>query len=255
MDSFIDGVIAIADQVAAKKHSPRKLQLSFDEGTFRDLQRFAGRANAGWETAPRLIEDEYTVRDAVVVGSLLMSLLRHADRIGIACLAQLVNVIAPIRAESGGRAWRQTTFYPFALTARHAQGDVLRLEINTSRYETSAYGDVPVIDVVATRDDATGDVAIFAVNRSQDDEATLHVALRGLPLMRVVEAITYGGSAGHGLTNDESQPTRAVPQVDKFDDVGQEGLTATLQPESWNLIRLSPASSAEPRSFGRGGGI
>ncbi len=102
MDRFIDGVIATADHVAAKKHSPRKLQLSFDEWNVWYAQRFVGRTKADWETAPRLIEDEYTVRDAVVVGNLLMTLLRHADRIGIACLAQLVNVIAPIRAEPAG---------------------------------------------------------------------------------------------------------------------------------------------------------
>ena len=54
-----------------------------------------------WAQAPRLIEDQYTAVDAVVVGNLLMTLLRHADRVSIACLAQLVNVIAPIRTEAG----------------------------------------------------------------------------------------------------------------------------------------------------------
>ena len=55
-------------------------------------------------------------------------MLRHADRVKIGCLAQLVNVIAPIRTEPGGPAWRQTTFHPFALTSEHGRGTVLRTE-------------------------------------------------------------------------------------------------------------------------------
>jgi alpha-L-arabinofuranosidase len=244
MDSFIDGVVATADHIAAKKGSRRKLKLSFDEWNVWYEQRFTGHTNLEWETAPRLIEDVYTVRDAVVVGNLLMTLLRHADRIGIACLAQLVNVIAPIRAEPGIPAWRQTTFYPFALTARHARGDVLRAELDTPRYETSTYGEVPVTDVVATRDAHNGDVAIFAVNRSQTEPATLHVDLQAFPRMRVVEHLTLGGDESElNLTNNASAPTRAVPQARDIGPVDAEGFAATLRTQSWNLIRLAPAST------------
>lgn len=240
MDNFIDGVIAIADRIAAKKGSERKLKLSFDEWNVWYQQRFAGHVNLEWETAPRLIEDEYTVRDAVVVGNLLMSLLRHADRVEIACLAQLVNVIAPIRTEPGMPAWRQTTFYPFALTARHARGDVLRVEPDATKYETAAYGDVPVTDVVATRDAGSGEVAIFAVNRSQTEPTTLEVALRTFPRMRVVEHLTYGGHASD-LTNNQSAPTRAVPHACDVGSADIDGFSATLPAQSWNLIRLTPA--------------
>jgi alpha-N-arabinofuranosidase len=244
MDNFIEGVIATADHIAAKKGSRRKLKLSFDEWNVWYEQRFAGQTSLEWETAPRLIEDEYTVRDAVVVGNLLMTLLKHADRIGIACLAQLVNVIAPIRAEPGIPAWRQTTFYPFALTALHARGHVLRVEIDTARYETSAYGEVPVIDVVATRDAASGDVAMFAVNRSQTETTMLYCSMQGLPQMQVVEHLSYGADATElTLTNNQSAQTRAVPHTRDVASVDAEGLTATLRPESWNLIRLTPTST------------
>jgi alpha-N-arabinofuranosidase len=62
------------------------------------------------------------VLDAVVVGSLLITLLKHSDRVTAACQAQLVNTIGSIRCEPGGPAWRQSIFHPFALTARHAKG-------------------------------------------------------------------------------------------------------------------------------------
>ncbi|MDQ2737334.1 MAG: alpha-L-arabinofuranosidase, partial [Actinomycetota bacterium] len=106
MDQFIEGVVATCDHIAAKKRSRRKLMLSFDEWNLWYESRFVGQANLEWAQGPRLIEDEYTVEDAVVLGNLLMSLLRHSDRVTAACLAQLVNVIAPIRTEPDGAAWR-----------------------------------------------------------------------------------------------------------------------------------------------------
>ena len=106
----------------------KRINISFDEWNVWYLSRFqaagAARPTGRWRRA--LIEDEYTVADAVVVGSLLISLLRHSDRVTAACQAQLVNVIAPIRTEPGGPAWRQTIFHPFATTAALARGDVLR---------------------------------------------------------------------------------------------------------------------------------
>ena len=105
-----------------------------------------------WPVAPRLFEGSYTVMDAVVLGNLLISLLRHADRVTSASLAQLVNAIAPIMTEPGGDAWRQTTFFPFALASSLARGVTLELKLDCPTYETALYGDVPVVDAVATHD-------------------------------------------------------------------------------------------------------
>jgi alpha-N-arabinofuranosidase len=129
VDHFVSTVTTIADQVGAKLGDPKRMSLSFDEWNVWSIEkhRALGRLK-GWPVAPRIIEDEYTVTDAVVVGSLLISLLRHSDRVTAACLAQLVNVIAPIRTEPGGASWRQTIFHPFAITSRHAAGTVLRLD-------------------------------------------------------------------------------------------------------------------------------
>ncbi|MDX6228794.1 MAG: alpha-L-arabinofuranosidase, partial [Frankiales bacterium] len=150
MDSFIEGVVATCDHVAAKQRTSRKIKLSFDEWNVERRPFIPERDHDGWTRAPRVAEDEYTVEDAVVVGNLLISLLRHSDRVDVACQAQLVNVIAPIRAESNGPAWRQTIFHPFALTARHAQGDVLRVELcNSSPIDSPSRGDVQPVDMVA----------------------------------------------------------------------------------------------------------
>ena len=136
MDGFVETVAATVDDVRAARGSDHQVYLSFDEWNVWDQVAFnadeqaqnaaAATTPREWTIAPHLIEDTYRAADAVVVGSLLISLLRHADRVHAACQAQLVNVIAPIRAEPGGPAWRQTTFHPFALTARLARGVVLR---------------------------------------------------------------------------------------------------------------------------------
>ncbi len=84
----------------------------------------------------------------------------------IRCLAQLVNVIAPIMTEPGGGAWRQASYHPFALTSRYGRGMVLRLPLQSPVYETGAFGDVPVLDAVAVASDEGG-VTLFAVNGDQ----------------------------------------------------------------------------------------
>ncbi|NUR89906.1 MAG: alpha-N-arabinofuranosidase, partial [Nonomuraea sp.] len=165
MDHMIGSIAATADHVAARLRSPKRLKLSFDEWNVWYQSRFGGESSLEWARHPRLIEDSYDVTDAVVVGSLLITLLRNADRVGVACQAQLANVIGPIMTEPGGPSWRQTIFHPFALTARHARGQVLRVEPDAATLPTARYGEVPAVCATATHDPATGGIALFVVNR------------------------------------------------------------------------------------------
>ena len=238
MDRFIEGIAATCDHVAARRHSRRKLKLSFDEWNIWYESRFVGHTHLDWATAPRLIEDTYTTIDAVVVGNLLMSLLRHSDRIDIACQAQLVNVIAPIRTEPDRAAWRQTIFHPFALTARYARGDVLRVEPRTAILDGGTRGDVDAVDVVATFDPETGDIAIFSVNRNPAGDARVEVRMPSLTGYRVVEHLVLGGS-DLSESNTATDPGRVRP-ITATDRVCVDGttVTATIAPTSWNLIRL-----------------
>ena len=131
MDRFIDEVVAIADAVAARRRSPKRMMLSFDEWNvwYRTRRTPAGRIKEGWPVAPPLLEEIYTMEDALAFGGACISLLNHADRVRTACLAQLVNAIAPIMTETGGGAWRQTIFFPFADISRFGRGRVLRTQV------------------------------------------------------------------------------------------------------------------------------
>ncbi|MDX6257226.1 MAG: alpha-L-arabinofuranosidase [Frankiales bacterium] len=238
MDTFIDGIVATCDHVGAVKRSRRKLQLSFDEWNVWYPHRTPATSDR-WEQSPRLIEEDYDVEDAVVVGSLLISLLRHADRVGIAAIAQLVNVIAPIRAEPDRAAWRQTTFFPFALTARHARGTVLLTQPRVATLPTASLGDVPAADVVATWDPEGEGLSVFAVNRHEHDPVELRLDLRAFgEHLQVVEQVVLGGmdlEAG----NTAETPERIAPRHEHTARRSDTGVTVTLPAVSWTLLRLA----------------
>jgi alpha-L-arabinofuranosidase len=237
MDRFIDAVVAAADGVRARGRHRKRMALSFDEWNVWYQSRCAEASPTDWERAPRLLEDVYSVADAVVVGGLLITLLRHADRVTAACLAQLVNVIAPIRTEPGGAAWRQTTFYPFAYTARLAKGSVLRAEPRGPHVETTRFGDVAALDTVATYDDDAGQLVLFATNRDTQKTIGLEVDVTAFPDATVTQALTLGGHEIRA-TNSIEDPERVTPRP-LTAGVTNGTLTATLSPASWSVLRLA----------------
>ena len=178
--------------------------------------------------------------DAVVVGSLLISLLKHADRVRAACLAQLVNVIAPIMTEPGGPTWRQTIFFPFAITARLAQGTVLRLDVESASYETAAYGSVPLVDAVATVDD-DGSVAVFLVHRGLDAPTTASIDIGSLGPVRLGESITLADDDPTAANSLEHQD-RVTPASNRSARIEDGVLTIELPPISWTAVQLVPTT-------------
>jgi alpha-L-arabinofuranosidase len=239
MDRFISAVVATADHVAAKRRHSRRVKISFDEwNVWYQSKLEADLDRRGWVEAPSLIEDTFTAVDAVVVGDLLITLLRHADRVGVACQAQLANVIAPIRTRNGGPAWRQTIFHPFALTSRHARGTVLRTEPVCDVYETAKYGDVPVLDMAAVHDEATGELAVFAVNRASD-ALPLDLDLRGLPAMVGQSHTTLAAGDDPAATNTEADPDRVTPREVSTPTLDGGRCSVRLPAVSWNLLRFA----------------
>ncbi|MFD9125999.1 alpha-N-arabinofuranosidase [Kitasatospora sp. NPDC059571] len=237
MNHFIDTVVATADHVGYKKHSNKKINISFDEWNVWYLKEHqeSGEVNDEWRHAPRQLEDEYTVADAVVVGNLLMTLLERSDRVTSASLAQLVNVIAPIMTEPGGPAWRQTTFYPFSITSRLASGEVIRPVIDAPTYPTARHGEAPVIDAVATVD---GDrAAVFLVNRDLTETAQVTIDVRSLVPSRVVEAVTLSDSDVYAKNTLAGQ-LRVTPSANPSAALADGVLSIELPPVSWTAISL-----------------
>lgn len=243
MDSFILDIISHIDHVKSVKKTAKQVNISFDEWNVWHAGRDESKVPSGkdWPVAPALLEDRYSVADAVVVGDLLVTLLRHTDRVHSASLAQLVNVIAPIMTEPGGRAWKQTIFHPFALTSRYAAGTVLQLSVESPLLSGGKIADFAALSAVATFDAEAGEAVVFAVNRSAADALTLDAALAGLGGVRLIEAVTFANKDPywHATADDSTSVLPAENVSVKIDD-GR--LTAVLPAVSWTMIRLAVGS-------------
>ncbi|MFV0429488.1 MAG: alpha-N-arabinofuranosidase [Arachnia sp.] len=236
MDRFIDSVAATVAAVGAARKSDKRIGISFDEWNvwYQDRSRTEIPVGDDWPVAPRLLEDNYSVADAVVVGNLLISLLRHTDQVWSANLAQLVNVIAPIMAEPGGKAWKQTSFHPFALTAAHATGDVLRVAIDSPLIDSAAFGPVTAIDAVATWDDDRG--SVFMVNRHESDSITVN--LRVPQQATATQALTYHHEDPRWQAS-AADDTTVTPRINQTLMTSGDTITIELPPISWSVVTLT----------------
>jgi alpha-N-arabinofuranosidase len=238
LDHFIDEVCNIADAVKAKKRSNKTITLSLDEWNVWRLSEFNALPRPKtWEIAPKIIEDEYTVAEAVVVGNLLISILRRSDRVKMACMAQLVNVIAPIRTEPDKRAWRQTIFYPFAYTARFARGTVLSTKIDAGSIETAKFGNVSSVDAITTYDASASEVSIFMINRSLNSKQVTNVHLTGFEITQLLDQVTLH-DADLTKTNNYENSEQVAPDLTKNARVNGSKIELELPAASWQVIRV-----------------
>jgi alpha-N-arabinofuranosidase len=234
---YIEDTVAIADSVATRKRSTKRLMLSFDEWNVWYRARHGEHLRqAGWPEAPRLLEEVYTAEDALLIGGMLTMFMNHADRLKVACMAQLCNVIAPIMTAPGGPAWRQTIFHPFAQAARWARGQVLRPVIRSPGYTNLRHGELPYLCASVVDDAATGQTAVFVLNRSLSDEMELSVTLRGLGTERALVQAEQLHSADIHATNTADAPDRVAPQPLNGISIDGEHLRVMLKPASWNVI-------------------
>ena len=249
MDAFIEEVVAIADSVAAGRRSGKRIMLSFDEWNvwYRTRRNRSERTQPGWPVAPPILEEIYTMADALAFGGACIALLNHADRVKVACLAQLVNVIAPIMTEDGGPAWRQTIFYPFAQMSHFGRGRVLRAGIDSPTYDARYFDPrggqdlyfpvtAPYLKLAAVQG-YNEIVTLFALNRHLTEPMPLTVTLSGIPATSIRAARTlHHPNLNASNTRDAPDTVRPAP----LDGVSIAGGTvrASLPPASWNVVRL-----------------
>lgn len=237
MDRFIQSVVAICDYIKAKKRSDKVMYLSFDEWNVWYHSNEQDEKNEPWQVAPPILEDVYNFEDALLLGSLLITLLKNSDRVKIACLAQLVNVIAPIMTEKDGEAWRQTIFYPFAQAANYGHGTALRPVIECATYNSREYKEVPFLDSISVHNEEAKEIVIFAVNRSVDEVMDLTVNLEGFDLAKIVE---FSEMNGYDVKQTNTNGNEiVVPKIGETAELTGKDLTAQLKPLSWNMIRIA----------------
>ncbi len=237
MAAFIRTVASTADYVKAKMRSRKLMKLSFDEWNVWYHSKSADALVEPWTVGPALLEDVYTLEDALVVGCCLITLLKNADRVRIACLAQLVNAIAPIMTSNAGPAWRQTTYYPFLHASRFGRGNVLKTLVSSPTYRSEKHGDVPFLESVATQDARAGTVSVFCVNRSPHHELLLRGSLSGFKTCTVIEHLVLS-DGDTKARNTSAEPQRVAPRRTDDTTLDDGGFRAILPSLSWNVIRL-----------------
>lgn len=239
LDAFIKTVVSICDAVKGKKHSKKQVNLSFDEWNVwyhsnQQDQEIWKRDK--WDRALPLLEDIYNFEDALLVGAMLITFLRNADRVKVACLAQLVNVIAPIMTRNGGGVWAQTIFWPLMHASKYGRGMALRPVLHSPLYDCSDYTDVPLVDATATMAD-DGSVTIFAVNRDLKEDIALEADLRAFGELKVLEHIVLHHDDVKAV-NTEENPDNVAPHAGKGGQLDGGHLNVVLSSLSWNVIRL-----------------
>ena len=225
-EDYVDTVAAVLRYVKAKTRSKHDVYLSWDEWNVWYKARELSHRRGDWKEAPHLIEEHYNLEDALVVAQWLNVFLRKSDVLKIACIAQIVNVIAPILTTPDAML-KQTIYYPLLLFSQMARGNALDLLVDSPRYETKAYGDMPLLDVSSAQDEDSGTNTIFIVNRSMQDRMPIEIHWQGLKPKRFTSAQQLSGvdpKAGNSWDDPNKITTQAIYAPKIIDGMAQMSL-------------------------------
>ena len=211
MEKQIAETVAVCDLVRGHKRSPKKLWLSFDEWNVWYRARSGDAVNGHEQEAPHLLEEVYNLEDALLVGGLVNSLIRNADRVKLACLAQLINVIAPIMTNATGM-FRQPIYYPYSWALQLARGTVLNLLVDSPGYEVSGMGQVPYLDVAGTVNPQDGKISTFVLNRDLSKAHTVEINWQDKAPARALSAVLLTGDDLKAF-NSFDAPQRVAPRT------------------------------------------
>jgi len=247
MDRFIKDVVAVCDSVGAKKKTTKKIMLSFDEWNVWFHSQGAEKRSPEWTVGRPILEDIYNMEDALLVGSMLITMLNNADRVKIGCIAQTVNVIAPIMTRKGGGAWRQTIFYPFHQASKFGRGTVLRQVVDCPSYDATFHidgaegaarpiKDIPVLASAVVHNEESGEIVVFAVNRDLTCGLPLDIDLQGFQPQQIIEWQTMS-DPNLKATNTETEE-KVRPSASQGATIAGTRVQATLPAASWNMIRI-----------------
>ena len=250
MDRQIEEIIDVCDIVRGLKRSNKQLWLSFDEWNVWYRARAAATPPmAIANRLPHLLDKVYNLEDALLVGGLINSLIRHSDRVKLACLAQLVNVIAPLMTDESG-VLRQTIYYPYAWALKYARGNALSLAPAGPSYEVGqlgrpieqggrvmpGLGQVPYLDVVGTFDPESKTAALFMLNRDLERPREIEITWQNVTPTRVTDCQMITGNDLKAANTFEA-PKRVVPQPLESPKVGSK-MTLQVPARSYTVMQV-----------------
>lgn len=189
MDAFINAVVATADYVKAQHRSEKTMMLSFDEwNIWHDHEPID--PSHEWATIRPILEGLFTVRDALLFSGMMMTLINHADRVKMACLAQLINVIAPIVTKPNGDMLKQTIYYPYLAGCKYAKGNALKCRVSGEKTKT-AFGDADLLYTASAYNKESGELNIFVLNSNEED-ISMELSLRQFGELKPIRHLSFG---------------------------------------------------------------
>lgn len=228
----IDTVIGIIKEVKKQKNSDKNIYISMDEwnvwyqGEGTDLTKL-------WEVGPPREETVHTRLDAAVVASLIATLINKSAYIKMACMAQLVNVIAPVLTDNNGGAIKQSIYYPYMYTSKYANGTAYNVVSECDKVDGGKHGIVDRLAVALTLNEKEG---MLLVCNLAKDAVSVKVDMQDIVGYKAVEMLTSGTTLENiDDKNTFEQPELVVPEIKALDG----GDTFELAPYSWNIIRYA----------------
>lgn len=236
MDQFIRTVISTCDYIKAKKRSKKTINLSFDEWNVWFHSTEADKQLESWQIAPPQLEDVYNFEDALLVANMIHTLINHADRVKMACVAQLVNVIAPIMTENQGRAWKQTIYYPYYYLSVYGRGQALKPIIHSDKYDSKEFTDVPYLDSAVVLNEERNELVLFMTNRHLEESLSITYDLRSFEQAEVVEHIVLEHDDPKAVNTKDRE--EVAPHSGGNAVMEDKQLKAELPRMSWSMVRL-----------------
>ena len=233
MNEFIREVVSICDEIGKEKKTDKKINLSFDEWNVWYLREHGQEPPKPWQIAPPQLEDIYNFRDAVLFTTMLNTLINNCDRVKIACLAQLVNVIAPIMTKTGGGIYLQTTYYPYYYASVFGRGEALSVQVDTPKYDCRSFGSVDSLHVSGV---LNGDeLFVMLVNRSEQD-IPVNLSLGGARVSSIKE---YKRMTGDPLAVNSFERPHNVTPCDAHAEIDKQGVRLDAPARSIHFLRIS----------------
>ncbi len=159
-------------------------------------------------TNPGFLYQQNTIRDALVAGINLNIFNNHCDRVKMANIAQMVNVLQSVLLTDGARMVKTPTWYAFYLYQKHQDADLCESDLDTEMIGDPSHP-VPNMtkSVSITKD---GKLLITMTNESLTEDYPVEAVLTGGKAVRVSGSILTGEMHAHN-TFENPDAVHCVP--------------------------------------------
>ena len=245
LDTHIKASAKAVEFVKAKNHFDKDIKICLDEWNvwnFQDIKldslddlagltTFEMTSAEKWEVAPSILQEKYSLLDALVVGGLGITLLNNVDTVEIACLAQLINVIAPITTIRNGGIFKQTIYHPFHMLSKYGHGVTMKAVVDAETYKCE-FGDLPIVEPAVVYNEETDEVRVFVLNCSQDEDTEFEMELQGYGDKKVKKHLVLNGDDLEARNTFEDPDGVVMKEL----EAPADGTKVVLPKMSWNIV-------------------